>query len=83
MAVANMHLKESEFLAISHALRMVAPLSEEDLFALLTHTRRRDMKRGETFLKAGERASTVAFVMQGGMREYYVFPPARSLTSMC
>lgn len=80
MAVASTHLKESEFLAISHTLRMVAPLSDEDLCALLIHTHRRDMKKGEMLLKAGDRASTVAFVMHGGMREYYVLPDGTERT---
>jgi CRP-like cAMP-binding protein len=66
------HLTDAEFQAVCDALRRIAPLSDDDLCALLTDTRSKTLKSGETFLKAGELASTTALVMSGGLREYYV-----------
>lgn len=54
------------------ALRKVAPLADDALTALTTHSRRVCLAKGASLLKAGEMASMAAFVLHGGLREYYV-----------
>ena len=65
-------LTPGEQAAMEKALRTVAPLSDEDLRALLPHSRRVQLARGASLLKAGEHATMAAFVLDGGLREYYL-----------
>lgn len=58
--------------AMKAALQQVSPLSEADLQALMAHARQTHVPKGTVLLRAGEHAQTSGFVLQGGLREYYV-----------
>lgn len=65
--------------ALRGALRAVSDLSDADL-AALPPPQRRALQAGEPWLRAGERATQVGFVADGGLREYYVLPDGTERT---
>lgn len=69
-----------ELAALRHALRAVSPLSDEDLDALTAHSQRIQLDKGGSLLQAGQRACTTAFVLSGGLREYYVLEDGNERT---
>lgn len=54
------------------AMRTIAPLDDEDVAAGFSLTRVRVLRRGEHLLVAGTRATDVAIVVEGLLREYFV-----------
>ncbi len=54
------------------ALQQVSPLGDADIEALTAHARQTHVPKGTVLLRAGERAQSSGFVLQGGLREYYV-----------
>ncbi len=58
--------------AMKAALRQVSPLSDDDTQALLVHAKSIQLSKGSVILRAGEHAQSSGFVLQGGLREYYV-----------
>lgn len=54
------------------ALRRIWPLDDADVDALLPHTTRQVMDKGQVLLEAGQRAHLTGFVLSGGLREYYI-----------
>lgn len=62
--------------AYAVAMRAIAPLGDEDLALGLSLARVRVLARGEHLLVAGARATHVAVVSQGLLREYFVIPGA-------
>lgn len=54
------------------ALQQVSPLSDADIQVLMVHARQAQMPKGTVLLRAGEHARASGFVLQGGLREYYV-----------
>lgn len=61
------------------ALRAISPLSDDDL-AALPPSRRLVLGRGDALLRAGEHARWSAFVVSGGLREFYVLPDGTERT---
>jgi CRP-like cAMP-binding protein len=54
------------------AFRRLAPLDEKELRAGLALLRARHLARGEHFLRAGTRATELAIVTEGLLREYFL-----------
>lgn len=65
-------LHEEDVGLMRQALRQVGPLSDRDLAGLLDHTTRMVLNKGQVLLHAGQHARLTGFVLQGGLREYYV-----------
>ena len=58
--------------AMKAALQQVSPLSDADMESLLVHARLAHIPKGTVLLQAGQHARTSGYVLQGGLREYYV-----------
>lgn len=54
------------------AMRAIAPLSDEDVARGIALARVRELARGEHLLVAGRRATQIAVVVRGLLREYFV-----------
>lgn len=61
-----------ELSRLHEALCAISPLSQDDLCELSQHSHRLHLPKGASLLKAGEQAHMTAFVLGGGLREYYV-----------
>lgn len=66
-----MKASAAELAALHARLRATAGLSELEL-AAFPMPERRELKAGACFLRAGERATEVATVLGGGLREYFL-----------
>lgn len=69
----------AEVTFLRHALCRQSPLSVAELEALAP-PQRCELPAGTAFLRAGERASEVAVVHSGGLREYFVLPDGTERT---
>jgi CRP-like cAMP-binding protein len=67
-----MPLASPDTAAFAAALRAIAPLSDADVAMGAALARVRELRRGEHLLRAGRRATEVAFVVSGILREYFV-----------
>jgi len=65
-------LGADEFSTMRAALQEVSLLSDADIQALMVHARIERLPKGTVLLRAGEHAHNSGFVLQGGLREYYV-----------
>lgn len=65
-------LTDEDRAAYAAAMRAIAPLSDEDVARGVALTRVRLLARGEHLLVAGRRATQLAVVVRGLLREYFV-----------
>jgi CRP-like cAMP-binding protein len=56
---------------LAAAVRVVSPVPDDDLAALVAVSRMRTLRRGEALLRAGEPARHGAVVVAGGLCEHY------------
>jgi CRP-like cAMP-binding protein len=61
-------------------VRRLGPLEDSSLHAVFSLMRVRELRRGEYFLRAGERASEVTLVARGLLREHFVLPDGSERT---
>lgn len=66
--------------AFVRSLRAVSPLADAELALVEAHATVRLLVRGETFLRAGDRAVDCGVVVLGVMREYFPLPDGHEVT---
>ncbi len=66
------HPTASDAAALAHALRRFEPLDDRAVKDGLAHHRVRTLARGEHFLIEGRRATEIALVVSGLLREYFL-----------
>lgn len=67
-------LSETDVATVTRAVSALGPLDEPALEAALKSFRARSLEPGECLLRAGERATAVAVVVSGLIREYFITP---------
>lgn len=70
--------RAAERAALHHALRAVTPFADDDLAALPAQALA--LAAGTALLRAGERATEIGFVLEGGLREYFVLESGEERT---
>lgn len=64
----------------AQAVRHLCPMSDEDLQALTNISQWTTLGKGQSLLRAGDQARQVGFVLEGGLREYYVLEDGQERT---
>ena len=79
MNIPTDQISPQERCILHAALRAISPLTDADLDALPA-SRRHVLGRGDVLLRAGDHAQSSAFVISGGLREFYVLPDGTERT---